>query len=192
MSRAYRISLRESVTKTVTAEDAAACSLDMLPILGRDEMAEHLAATLVADGFDRDGAVLTAIDGPVTITVDVTSGEVTVHVTESAEVTTQKRQTRVVSEEQTRDAGGQTALEARVKGELSASLERELNDRRTDHQDRITAELDRRLPDIRDRLDRAVNRATAEALKVKAARLGRITKIHEDQAAGQLEIVIEV
>ena len=48
------------------------------------------------------------------------------------------------------------------------------------------------LGDIRAELDRAVNRATAEALKQKAAQIGQIKQITDDEEAGSLTIVVEV
>jgi hypothetical protein len=41
-------------------------------------------------------------------------------------------------------------------------------------------------------LDQVVNRVTAEALKRKAAQMGRIKEMTEDPQAGSLTIVVEV
>ena len=45
---------------------------------------------------------------------------------------------------------------------------------------------------MRKELDQVVNRVTAEALKKKAAQMGRIKEVSEDKASGSLKIVVEV
>ena len=45
---------------------------------------------------------------------------------------------------------------------------------------------------LRAELDKAVNRATAEALKQKAAKIGQIKEMTEDPESGSLTIVVEV
>ena len=56
----------------------------------------------------------------------------------------------------------------------------------------MTDQLEAQLGDLRQELDQAVNRVTAEALKRKAAQLGQIKEITEDPQAGSLTIVVEV
>ena len=45
---------------------------------------------------------------------------------------------------------------------------------------------------LREELDQAVNRITAEALKQKAAQIGQIKELTEDPQSGSLTIVLEV
>ena len=59
-------------------------------------------------------------------------------------------------------------------------------------QDKITEELEAELANLRGELDNAVNRATAQALKQKAAQIGQIKDMTEDPESGSLTIVVEV
>ena len=61
-----------------------------------------------------------------------------------------------------------------------------------DCQNSETEPLEARLADLQVELAQAVNRTTAEALKRKAAQLGRIKEMIEDPLAGSLTIVLEV
>ncbi len=56
----------------------------------------------------------------------------------------------------------------------------------------MTDRLEGRLADLKTELDQAVNRVTAEALKRKAASMGRIKEIADDPESGSLTIVVEV
>ena len=59
-------------------------------------------------------------------------------------------------------------------------------------QKQITDQLEAQLSDLKSELDQAVNRATAEALKQKAAQIGQIKQVTDDIEAGSLTIVVEV
>ncbi len=56
----------------------------------------------------------------------------------------------------------------------------------------VTDRLEGKLCDLRSELDQVANRVTAEALKIKAARLGQIKQMTEDAQSGSLTIVLEV
>jgi hypothetical protein len=79
MSRAYRISIKESLTRTVEVDDGVCSSLELLPILQKERMRELLAHELGQRGFVRQGQTATrAADDGVTIAIDLDSGEVNV------------------------------------------------------------------------------------------------------------------
>ena len=56
----------------------------------------------------------------------------------------------------------------------------------------MTDRLEKQLGDLRQELDQAVNRVTAESLKEKARRMGQIKEMTEDPQTGSLTIVVEV
>src|SRR5262245_4268012 len=78
MSRAYRIRVRESITKTLRAQDRVSTQLEILEILSQEEMAALLEAELVREGFRREGQLLIREEDGVVVKVDPKTGTVTV------------------------------------------------------------------------------------------------------------------
>jgi hypothetical protein len=189
MSRAYRIKVRESLDRTLRAEDSVSTRLEILELLPPEHMAGLLAAELEAAGYQREGKVLVRQQDGVFITVDPASGEVTVRAGSCEEV-------RVDAEQEGRafdDAGPSAkAVRQELQSQLQSELEKMTNQKQTALQSGVTDRLEGQLIDLSRELDGAVNRATAEALKIKAAQLGQIKEISEDKEAGSLTIVLEV
>ncbi len=79
-----------------------------------------------------------------------------------------------------------------LREELQRDLQKKAADKETGLQTKVTDRLEAQLGGLRQELDQAVNRVTAEALKRKAAQLGQIKEITEDPQAGSLTIVVEV
>ncbi len=92
----------------------------------------------------------------------------------------------------TRPASTPSACKAALREELQRDLEKQAAEKETGLQTQVTDRLEAQLGGLRQELDEAVNRVTAEALKRKAAQLGRIKEITEDPQAGSLTIVVEV
>ena len=86
--------------------------------------------------------------------------------------------------------------ESAIKKNLSESAKADLVRRAKKQQDRLQAEateaLEGEMADVRKELNDAVNAITREALKRKAAQLGRIKEMTEDPEAGSLTIKVEV
>ena len=80
----------------------------------------------------------------------------------------------------------------RLRKELQTSMEEEAQEKGEKLKRQVTDRLERKLADLRQELDQAVNRATAAALRQKAAQLGQIREMTEDPATGSLTIVVEV
>src|SRR5258708_3601127 len=80
MSRAYRIKVKESVSRDGTAEDSIRTQIELLEILPPEQMGELLAQELERRGFERqdDGSLVRKDENGVTITVEPCSGEVTI------------------------------------------------------------------------------------------------------------------
>jgi len=79
-----------------------------------------------------------------------------------------------------------------LRQELQRDLEKKVGDKTSGLQSKVTDRLEGQLGDLRQDLDKVVNRVTAEALKRKAASLGQIKEITEDPQSGSMTIVVEV
>jgi len=190
MSRAYRIRISETLERVVHIEDGVATTLEILPILPKERMQGLLAQELAAAGLTVEDGVARRVtqtdEGEVTLAVDVATGEVSVRVTRATDIALKTTRERNVAEERRVAAAEQLQKEARAA--LEADADRAAEDARK----KATARLEAELRDARSELDRVVHRVTAAALKEKAAQLGDIEEIAEDEAAGVLTIRVRV
>jgi DNA topoisomerase VI subunit B len=148
-----------------------------------------LAEQLTAGGFQRDGNLLRREQGEVAVTVDLTDGAVTIALTDEQNLELERScETRVYGETR----GAVDAAQQRLEAELQDRLEREAEEHKQQLQREVTDRLERQLADLQRELDQAANRVTAEALKRKAAQLGRVKEISDDPQTGTLTIVVEV
>jgi hypothetical protein len=189
MSRAFRIRVHQRLDRTLRAEDSVSTRLEILEVLPPEQMAGLLAAELKAGGYRREGNVLTRKQDGVVITVDPTTAEVTVRAEACEDV-----QLEDDHEGRAYDDVGPSgkAVRENLQRELQGKLEKKAQSQEAALQEQLTDRLEGQLIDLGRELDGAVNRATAEALKIKAAQLGQIKEITEDKAAGSLTIVVEV
>ncbi|MFK8111362.1 MAG: hypothetical protein AB8B91_04150 [Rubripirellula sp.] len=189
MSRAYRVSVKESIRRVVCAEDHVSSQLEMLDILPADQMADLLAAELTKQGFEREGDTVVRVDGDTKITVDLPSGSVTVARASADEVEVSgERAGRFYD-----DAGPSSdSVKKDLAKKLVQELEENVSEREQELQKKVTDQLEAELADLRKELDQAANRATAEALKQKAAQIGQIKELTEDPETGSMTIVVEV
>jgi hypothetical protein len=191
MSRAYQIKLSESQDKVICAEDHISTELELLNILPAEQMGALLGAELTKEGFEVQDGSATKVDGDVSVVVDLDSLKVTVRAQTSEEVTLKAEKSgRYYNDEGVNR--NKKAAEKRLKGELKKELVAEEEKQTSKLQNKTTDELQEALCDVRDELDKAINRTTAEALKQKAAQLGEIKEITEDHETGSLTIVIDV
>lgn len=189
MSRAYKIKVAESVSKVIRADDHVSTQLEMLEILPCDQMADLLAEELVKQGFKRQGGKVVRTDGDITIEVDLESGTVSVRAEASKEVEVKGEKSGYGYD----DAGpSNKAQKKKLTEQLKNELEGKVDKKEEQLQQKVTDQLEKQLRNLRDELDKAVNRATAEALKQKAARIGQIKELTEDPETGSLTIVVEV
>jgi hypothetical protein len=189
MSRAYRIRVRESLARVVRGRDQVATELELLEILPRQQMAELLGQQLAERGYRRDGRTAIRDHDGIRVEVELDTGAVRVRAESSREVNLEGEKEGRAFDDMGPHAG-------KVARNLRQALREDLEKKAEEHagrlQTEVTDRLERELIDLRQELNQAVNRATAEALKRKAAQLGQIRQITEDAEAGSLTIVLEV
>ncbi len=186
MSRAYRISVKESLSRHVQVDDGVSSNLELLPILQKERMRELLAHELEQRGFKRDGATASRSEGDgITTTVDLDTGTVDVVAEGHAELALEAERTAVV------DLDRAGADEAKLKATAQRQLEAEAQAKTDELRRAVTGKLEGKLKDLKGELDGAVNRVTANALKQRAAELGTVEEVHED-ASGGLTIKVRV
>ena len=194
MSRAYRISVSESIERIVHVEDGVCSTLELLPVLPAERMSEILAAELARRGFRRevraDGAegvvLVREEDGGILVEVDPATGKVTARVTAQADV--HVSDTRSMAVAQARQEADRARLAERVRGDLEKRVASAEEDLRRE----ASARLERKLRDLAQELDQAVSRVTASALKEKAAQLGEIEELAEDPNTGAVTIKVKL
>ena len=191
MSRAYKIKASESSSRIIRASDHVSTQMEILEILSCEEMAGILKNELLNEGFETTPeGLLARKTNNITITVDPFNAEVVVRAEDESQVDVSATQDGNVYDEESREARAekQAALEKKVREDLDAQTE----EKTTQLQQELTDQLEDALLDVQKELGRVVNRATAAALKIKAARLGEIKEMTEDPESGSLTIVVEV
>jgi len=190
MSRAYRITVKESTVRELTGSDEIAARLDVLEILPPERMGQLLKDELRQRGFEEqpDGTFARK-DGEVTVTIDVKECEVRVRAEVGEEVKIDVR----------RDGRGyddvgpnQRAMREVLQKQLKEDADKQAAVETERLQERATTKLEERLCDLQPELGEIVNRVTRQALKEKASQLGSIKEIAEDEASGSLTIRVEV
>ena len=190
MSRAYRISVSESLRQIIRGSDHVGTDIEMLEILPKEQMAELLRKDLEGRGFQLEGDVLVRkLDG-VTITIDPATGRATV----TAELCEEIELNHEASGWGDDDFGsrGRQRIEEQLREQARGELVKQAGTREERLGQAATARLDGVLRDLQIELDAAVNRVTAQALKQKAAQMGEIKQITEDLENGTMTIVLEV
>jgi len=189
MSRSYRVSVRECVNRVIRAEDRVSTDLEILEILPAEQMAGLLGDELEKRGYRREGDLLVKEEDGVVISIDAKAGTVTVS-SEASE------QAKIEGERHGRaydDVSGHAdQVRSGLRQELQRDMEKKAEEKTSQLQSKVTSQLEDKLGDLRKELDQVVNKVTGEALKRKAASLGTIKEVSEDQQSGSLTIVVEV
>lgn len=193
MSRAYRITIKESLSRHVQVDDGVQSRLELLPILSKERTADLLAAELEKKGFTRQGDKAIRRDGDgVEVEIDLTTGDVSVAVVGHADIELKDERAGLVTDdargaEETRAEG-----EARLRAQSRAVLEAQARSEEERLREQVTKKLSGKLGDLKSELDGVVNRVTADALKLKARELGTVEEVHEDANTGTLTIKVRV
>lgn len=190
MSRAYRITVKESVTRELRGSDEIATKLEVLEILPPEQMAGLLAEELKGRGFqEQDDGTFTRADGKTTVTVEPCTGEVTVRAEAGESVTLEAKRDATGYD----DFGpGEAGVRERVREQLKQDLEKKAERETERLQTQATRELERKLEELQPELGAVVNKITREALKQKAQQLGTVKEVSEDEQTGNLTIKVEV
>jgi hypothetical protein len=189
MSRSYRISVKESENRVLRAADRVSTCLEIIEVLPREQIAGLLKDELKKRGFAQEGDKLIRRDKGVTVTVDPTTATVTVSAEAAQRVSLESERTGSAYDD---DGSSARQVRAGLKKEAKQELDRQAQEKTAELQTKVTDKLEARLGDVRKEMDEVVNRVTAEALKRKAASMGRIKELTEDPQAGSLTIVVEV
>ena len=190
MSRAYRITVKESETRELRGEDEICTRLELLEVLPPAAMGKLLADELKGRGFtENEDGTLTRRDGKLTVTVDPCNGEVSVKSEVEEKVTIEAKREATGWD----DVGpGLDGVRDRTKEQLRQDIERKAGRESERLQGQATEALEKHLADLQPELSQVINKITREALKEKAKQLGSIKEISEDAETGSLTIKIEV
>src|SRR5262245_31901679 len=190
MSRAYRITVKESETRHLKAGDEIRTQLRRLNTRAPEDTATLLKEELKKRGFEeQEDGTMVRKDGDLTIKVDPCSGEVSV-----------KAETEeTVSQEARRDATGfndvgpnESSLRDRVKDQLKQDLDKKFDQEQSRLQGKATEALEKHLQELQPEISEVVNQVTRDALKQKAQQMGTVKEISEDAESGSLTIKVEV
>jgi FtsH ternary system domain X5 len=189
MSRAYRIQVRESITRTLTGEDEISTQLEILEVLPPEAMAGLLTEELKNRGFEEKDGKLVRTGDDTTVTVDPNTGAITIKA--KTQQTVDLEGTREgISYDDVGPAG--KAVKQNLQKELQKDLEKRAEQKAGELQTKATEKLQKELCELEQEMAGVVNRVTIEALKEKAKQLGEIKEISEDAEAGSLSIKLEV
>ena len=146
MSRAYRVSVRETRNRTIRAEDHVSTQLEILEVLPPEQMAGLLADELERCGFQREGTCLTRHHNDVTIHVETTTGTVTV----AAEAFEQATIDAERSDRAYDEAGPHNkVVRENLKKQLEKDIERKVGEKTAGLQTKVTDRLEGELNDLR-------------------------------------------
>jgi hypothetical protein len=189
MSRAYRIAVRESETRRVSGSDEVCTDLELLEILPGEQMADLLRQELAGKGFaEADDGTMSRVDGPVTITVDPCNGQIAVRSVVAENVKLEAK-TEATGYD---DGAPEEVVRERARASLRDTIEKKADAAAERAQAQASAALEAKLADLKPEIDQVVNRVTRAALKQKAAQLGSIKSVTEDDATGELTLTVEV
>lgn len=190
MSRAYRITVKETLTRELKGADEIGTQLDLLEILPPEQMAQLLKDELKNRGFaEQEDGRMARVDGALTVTVDPCNGEVSVRSEVGEDVNLEAKREATGYD----DLGpGESGVRERVREQLKQDLERKAEKETERLQTEATEALERHLEDLQPELAKVVNKVTRDALKQKAQQLGTVKEISEDAETGSLTIKVEV
>jgi hypothetical protein len=162
-------------------------SIELLDVLPTDRMEALLRAELKERGFEEDGELLVQVqDDGVLVEIDPRARTVTIRAITDTEVELEHtKESRVYGESEEK-------AEHALREHARAMLERQAERTSTAQKSELAARLEGRLRDLRTELDAVSHRVIASALKERAAQLGEVREIEEDEDAQSLTIRIKL
>ncbi|MCB9674010.1 MAG: hypothetical protein H6737_02780 [Alphaproteobacteria bacterium] len=180
--------MSESLRRHIDVDDGIETHLELLDILPPEQMQELVSDQLAGLGYtsEDDKTWTKKLDNGIEITVDLEDGSVHIGLSAEEDLSIELKRTTTTAEE-TRQT-----TENRLRQQTRADLEREADAATEALRVEVTRRLEESLETIRKELDGAVNRATGEALKIKAGQLGEVQEISEDPETGAVTIRVKV
>lgn len=161
--------------------------LELLPVLSAGEMSELLAAELEGLGFERDGRLMRrAGEDGVELEIDLEAGTVTARLAAARDLDVHATRSQAAVR------GREEEAREKARAALADDLDQKVEEGRRALTAEVTATLEAALRDVAAELDRATSRATAEALKIRAAQLGEVTEVSENPETGEIAIRVKV
>lgn len=189
VSLAYRITVSESLRRHVVLEDGLCSGLEILDVLPAGEMDELLREELAGRGFEpeSDGRMRRCEQDGTEVVVDPRERSVTIR--GGAATAIEIERTGVGH---TAGPDGSDDRRANLRVRVRAELEEEAAKREGALRSELTEALERRLLDLRTELDGVSHRVVGRALRTKAAQLGEVTEVSEDEESGALTIRVRL
>lgn len=188
MSRAYRVAVSASLTKTIAAADRLRATIELLPILSAARMGQLLRQELREQGYREQGEVLVGAHNNLQLQVWPEQRRIEISVARQLELSRERETEATVWDDE-------RALVAAVevtRAHLEAGLEAEFAAEQERLREALTVEIESELPALRSALDALTHRVLAAALKEKAAALGEVSELLEDRETGSLTIRVRL
>lgn len=189
MSQTYECKLGESVSHTIEAENEVRHRISMTKILSEDEMKNILKDTLQKEGWEEqeDGTYQTTGEDGETLTWDLEESEVTARLEETKEVGA------------TISVVGSGYCERSAANDAQRQIESERQrveakalDRQRDIEEDMAKTLEDGEEKRKHKLNDIISQVYGEAVKKKAASLGTVMSVQENNSESKYDLVIRV
>ncbi len=180
IGRAYKIKDRIGPTETIVADDFVTTTLDLLPILPRERMADLVRTALGGRGFTAgDDGVMTRERGGVGIAVDPADGSVMIRAQDAQEHVHADHDDKGSGSATCCDPCAERARESLREG-LRERLSKEYDQHVRDLQTSTTRRLEAAVVEIHCELERVTEEVLEAALLEKAATMGEVRDVARD------------
>ena len=193
MSQLYKIRLKDSVSRIITASDCVDYPIELTEVLPEEEMIDILKGVLKEKGFEQIEENIFVKEGSVgeKITVNLEDMKVTAELESAKEVIKEVEIDTHIDADSKREASwhGQEMLK-RQKERAS----RELENAERHVQKELTGQLLESEEERLQELNTIMQEVYAESLKRKAGSLGEVTSLNESMENGEyrLDITVEL
>jgi hypothetical protein len=190
MSRCYRVSLKESITKTVSASDEMAHLVELQKgILSEEEMDNILKDVLKEEGW-KEGE-----DG--TYVLDSDDGEHLVWDLDESTVTASVEEDKAFEKEVVVTGGGGNEKQAQADAKKRMERQKQRVDIEAEEVQRrlrqkITKKLEENEASRKQKLNRVIRKTYEKALERKAGQMGTVQNVEKSQNGDDHEIMIRV
>lgn len=190
MSRCYRVSLAESITKTISASDEVTHQVELLKgILSKEDMDNILKDVLKEEGW------VESEEG--TFTLESEEGEHLVWDLEESKVTASIEEDKEVQKDIVVTGGGENNSQAKKDAQKNLEREKTRMDIETEEvqqrlRKKITEKLSQNEESRKKKLNRVIRKTYEKALEKKAGLMGTVQSIDQGQNGDEHTIIIRV